>query len=719
METTRIQKFGHLIVLDLDLKIIGFSHHLFSKLSIPVENILHSSAEDLFKKIFITISSYNKVKKLIESYIDGNAPRSLITVKINNKPYYLKVSKHANHIYIEAERQVKKHISTSDLNEIGFLFDSNHHKNWKLVCKAINKIIQFDRVFVLQVLETGNCSIIAENSHIPTEPLENKYFSKDFLPEMLIDHFRHSPYRFLANGDEPLQNFYTIDQDIDIRSTQLISLPSVTSEYYQHIGIKSALFFPLYLKGQFWGMVVAQNIKNKPVDLQNRKICTFIVQNAMSKYEMFIQQGLININLQVQEFQNTLIQRLSFHKTINCALVESMENLRWMLKSDGIAIYNEGDFYFKGETPSSSVCFEIIRYLQEENDLTVYIDHNFKKSHKDKFKEELPFAGILAYNVDTNKDYYIIWFRKETISNESKLLIKETSPYTFETYEDIIYETAVPWNDEELHLLDGLKNTLNHSMMQKLIENKDLTKNLSQLNNELEMFTYTLSHDLKNPLSVLKMGIDFLKSKNGNINENQKEKWFSTISLGLQNIQDIIDNIVNVSKDKVNKITKDTVPLHYLLRKIVEETKLAYEDNKCEVTFGKLLPVWGEKSAIYQIFTNVISNAIKYSQQLESPKIHVSSSIVDNYICYEVRDNGIGIPEQDISHIFEMFGRAMNTENYKGSGIGLSLVKRIIERLDGNIEISSLEGVGTTVIMKFPVVREFPEVMLDTSDSKG
>jgi chemotaxis family two-component system sensor kinase Cph1 len=717
LDTLKIQKFGHLIVLDLNLKIVGISQILLSQLNVLPDYILNTPAEGLFNKIFSSNSAYIKVKKLIESYIDGNSPRSVITVKIHNKPYYLKVSKQNNLIYIEAERQIKKHISTSDLNEIGFLFDSNHHKNWKLVCKAINKIIQFDRVFVLQVLETGNCSIIAESSHIPTDPLENKYFSKDFLPEVLIEHFKHSSYRFLANVDEQPQSFYTIDQDININPTQLICLPELTAEYYQFAAIKTALFFPLYLKGKFWGMVVAQNINERLVDLQTRKICTFIVQNAMSKYQMFIQQGLIDINVQVQQFQNSLIKRLSFHKTINCALVESMDNLQWMLKADGIVIYNEGDIFLKGNTPSTLSCFEIVNYLQQQNDLTVFIDHNFKKNHKENFKETLPFAGLLAYNVDINKDYYIIWFRNETISTETKMTISEKSPYTFNAYEETIYETAIPWNDEELNLLDGLKNTLNHSMMQKLIENKDLAKNLSQLNNELEMFTYTLSHDLKNPLSVLKMGIDFLKSKNGNINENQKEKWFSTISLGLQNIQDIIDNIVHLSKDKVNKISKDTIPLQYMLRKIVEETKLAYEDDKCEVTFGKLLPVWGEKSAVYQIFTNVFSNAIKYSQQLDKPKIYVSSSIVDNYVCYEVRDNGIGIPQEDLNHIFEMFGRAMNTDNYKGSGIGLSLVKRIIERLEGEIQVNSIVGAGTTVIMKFPIVMDFPKVILDTSES--
>ena len=708
MKTIKIQKFGHLIILDLNLNIVGISYNLVAYLSCQSESLLHSKAEDLFTKLFIHASEYKKVKKLVESYVVENSPRSLITVRINKKTYYLKISRLNSLIYIEAENQFKKHISTADLNDIGFLFESKYHSNWKFVCKAINKIIQFDRVFVLQVHETGNCHVIAENTTGQVEPFLNKHFSKDYLPQALIDHYKDSPYRYISDLDAETQNFYTINDTIDINCTQLILPPAIKFQYFNFIGVKTALFFPLFLNGKFWGLVVAHNIQKKFVDLQNRKLCTFIVQNAMSKYEAFMKQGLLDINFQVQEFQNKLIERLAFHKTINCALVESMESLQLMLKSDGIAIFNEGDVYLRGEAPSTELFFEIIRYLQKKNNLNLLKDHNFKKNHKHEFTSELPFAGLLAYNVDKSRDYYIVWFRKESITIETQVTHDSTNPYGLKAVEETLYDTALPWNDEELSLLDGLQNTLNHSLMQKLLENKDLTKNLSKLNNELEMFTYTLSHDLKNPLSVLKMGIDFLKSKNGNIAEAQKEKWFSTISLGLQNIQDIVDNIIDVSHDKINKISKETIPLQYMLRKIVEETKLAYQDTHCEITYGELLPIWAEKSAIYQIFTNIVSNAVKYSQQVPKPKIHINSSINNDFVCYEIVDNGIGIPQQDVDHVFEMFGRAMNTKSYKGSGIGLSLVKRIIERLDGDISIQSNEGTGTIVRMKFPIVKEFP-----------
>lgn len=715
METTNIQKFGHLIVLDLNLKIVGISSSILDRVALKAENLLQSSALEVFPKLLKTQSDFKKVIKILENFVKENPPRSLITVKILQKSYYLKITKVNSFIYIEAEQQYRKHISSSELNDIGFLFENKYNTQWDLVCKALNNIIHFDRVFVLQVQDTGNCNVIAEYNNGNVEDFKHKQFAKEYMPEEVIQHHQDSPYRYIPNMEADFEEFYSIKDNIDINFTQTVCPPEIKLKYFNFIHVKSSLSFPLFLQGKFWGLVIAHNMQKTHVDLQQRKICTFIVQNAMSKYETFIKQGLLDINLQVQNFQNILLDRLARHKTINCALVESMDSLQNMLKADGLAIYNEGEVYFKGHTPSTDLFLEIVAYLKANEKRTIFKDHNFKRNQKQNFSTELPFAGILAYNIDSKSDHYIIWFRNQTVIVETQLEYNDSLPYGIQSIEKKIHDSALPWNDAELNLLTGLQNTLNHSMKQKLLENKDLAKNLAELNNELEMFTYSLSHDLKNPLSVLKMGIDFLKSKNGNIDDRQKEKWFSTISLGLQNIQDIIDNIITVSHDKVKKIAKDSIPLQFLVRKIAEESKLAYQDVNCEITYGNLLPIWGEKSAAYQIFTNVISNAIKYSQYSASPKIHIESVIMDKWIQYKISDNGIGIPAQDLTHIFEMFTRAKNVDNYNGSGIGLSLVKRIIERLDGEIEIQSEEGKGTTVIMHFPLEKELPQVMMDAT----
>ena len=711
MKTFKIQKFGQLIVLDQNLIITGISDEICFLLGYNATDLLGTTAENLLQNLFH--NKYQKVSNVIHEVATKNSPRCLITAEINGTSQYLKISNVNSLIYIEIEKQYKKSISTSDLNDIAFLFESKYFNNWKYVCKAVNKIIQFDRVFVLQVQDTGLSNVIAENNNGKTELFDNKQFSKEYMPNELIKHYNNSPYRYSCDMEDEGQNFTSLIDEIDLSPSQLILLPEFKVRYLTYFGIKSAIFFPLYLNGKFWGLFIGHNSSKKVVDLQNRKICTFIVQNAMSKYEGYVKQGLININLQVQEFQNNLLERLSFHKTINCALVESMESLRIMLKSDGIGIYNEGEIYFKGDTPSSDLFYDIIHYIQSKKTETIFIDHNFKKNHKQNFDQELPFAGILSYNVDKNKDYYVVWFRKENITIETQLEFSNSTNYEIKSCNKTIYESSIPWNDEELSHLEGLQSTLNHSMLQKLIENKNLTKNLLELNNELEFFTYTISHDLKNPLSIVKVGIDFLKNKSENLDEIQKIQWYNTVSSGIQNIEDIIDNIIHLSKERVNDITKETVQLKFLLRKIVEEIRLIYTDKPCKITFGNILPIWGQKSAVYQIFTNIISNAVKYTQGCKEPSIHINSFIDEEKVCYTVQDNGIGIPEKEMEHIYGMFVRATNVTEFSGSGIGLSLAKRIMDRLGGELEIKSKEGIGTTVIMRFPIGNDLPKSFLD------
>ena len=115
------------------------------------------------------------------------------------------------------------------------------------------------------------------------------------------------------------------------------------------------------------------------------------------------------------------------------------------------------------------------------------------------------------------------------------------------------------------------------------------------------------------------------------------------------------------------------------------------------------MPIWGERSAVYQIFLNIINNAIKYSRDASQPAIHIISIVEGDKIVYSVSDNGIGIPQTSIPRVLDMFVRADNAGQYPGTGIGLALVKRMIERMDGHIVITSQQNEGTTITMYFPV----------------
>jgi len=257
-----------------------------------------------------------------------------------------------------------------------------------------------------------------------------------------------------------------------------------------------------------------------------------------------------------------------------------------------------------------------------------------------------------------------------------------------------------------------LKRVINESILHKVKVKERLAEELETMNNELEMFTFTLAHDLKNPLSILGTGLHFLIHNAHNIPKENLISWHKSLHANIDNITDIIDNIVFLSQNKIKSFTKDPIPMHYTIKKIVQESIQLHESIKHKVVYGKLYPIWGEKSAFYQVFTNIIGNAIKYSKSKELPRIAIRSYLHTDYVHYNITDNGIGIPKHNQGSIFDMFVRADNALGHKGSGIGLTLVKRIMDRLGGTIKISSIKSKGTQVDLYFPLVEQFPTTML-------
>ncbi|ERJ57283.1 ATP-binding protein [Sphingobacterium paucimobilis] len=711
VDINSLQQFGNLIITDNKMVMVAISDSAQSFTNIAIQQLLGLPLTDFLHHLWG--SNHQKFLATVQALIAKQIPSQVFSKKIKSQYYYFKLNLNKGFVYIEWEEQHRKHISVSRMNELGFLFDEIYVNNWNFLCKALQKILKFERVFVLQIQETGQSSIIAESLKADKPSFCGKEFAQSFFPPELTPYYNSLAYRYIPNLDKLDQKLYSLDPGIHLLCSQLAVPPELHEIYLRSIGVKAALFFPLYLEGNFWGLVVAQHPKAKKIDLQQRKLCIFIIQSAMSKFENLFKQGLIDENQQLSEAELILKHSLADNKTVNCALVQNMELLTNMVKADGFGIYNQGDVFFHGDVPHTDLFYDIVDYLKIASNKTLFKDYNFKLNHGSHFQEELPFAGLLYYTLGIEKDYYLIWFRKEHNSKIVQLnLDKQKNGTQIRTWEQPIYDSALPWDDSDLRFITMLQQTIKESIVIRSAEKQMLTNELQLLNNELEMFTFSLSHDLKNPLSILKMGLQFLKSVGHTLSLEKKNDWFQNLSGSVTNIEDIIDNIVLISQSKTTAMAKDPIPMSYTIKKISQEAKLIHQAPDCQMDFGKLLPLWGEKSALYQVFLNIINNAVKYSSKNPLPKVCIHSTMDEHLVCYSIQDNGVGIPKENLPHVFDIFIRAGNSQSFQGTGVGLSLVKRIMDRLGGTIEIQSIEGTGTTVNLIFPISSPFPDSML-------
>ncbi|MEJ5089364.1 PAS domain-containing protein [Sphingobacterium faecium] len=221
------------------------------------------------------------------------------------------------------------------------------------------------------------------------------------------------------------------------------------------------------------------------------------------------------------------------------------------------------------------------------------------------------------------------------------------------------------------------------------------------LRNKLDVLANTLAHDLKNPLSVLKLGNDFL-SKNENIPEKVSQRWYTNFSDSIQNIESIINQTlqINTVRGTVNKL--EEIVMDQKIEEWIKEVKINFPDQQIEFRLGNLYALYADHVAVYQVFTNLIGNAVKYAGKTEQAYLSIYSEIIGHGIVYVLEDNGIGIPEAELNKMFQMQVRGSNVSLRKGTGIGLSLVKDLIEFMGGNINLSSELGKGTIVRLFFP-----------------
>jgi PAS domain S-box-containing protein len=232
---------------------------------------------------------------------------------------------------------------------------------------------------------------------------------------------------------------------------------------------------------------------------------------------------------------------------------------------------------------------------------------------------------------------------------------------------------------------------------QKLLENQreELVINLAKTNKELEDYAQIVSHDLKSPLQSIHSLISWIKEDNDDEFNPQTLEYLSMIEHKVEKMDHLIDGILTYSKIDKGDVLLENVNTHQIIQGIID---IIYIPEKVTITIKNELPVLkADRYRIQQLFQNLIGNAVNYIER-DSGFVEVSSQEFDNYYVFSIKDNGVGIDKKNHSKIFNTF--QSYTSSQKSTGIGLSIVKKIIEAYKGEIWLESELGVGTTFFVK-------------------
>lgn len=241
------------------------------------------------------------------------------------------------------------------------------------------------------------------------------------------------------------------------------------------------------------------------------------------------------------------------------------------------------------------------------------------------------------------------------------------------------------------------------------LELNDFARRLEQTNSELKDFTYVVSHDLQEPLHLIRAFAERITTRSRSVLDEQGAAYLERIIKAAGRMQSLIDGLLQYSRLTTQAKEFTVVNLSDVVREVIADLEVRIDQMRAEIKIGDLGIVEADPLQMRQLFQNLVSNALKYSSGLEPPFIEVFPASPHEQIGRSgmrqivVKDNGIGFDSCFQEQIFGLFQRLHGRDEYNGTGIGLAICKKIVERHGGVISARSASGKGAEFVVMLPV----------------
>ncbi|HEY1012748.1 MAG TPA: ATP-binding protein [Herpetosiphonaceae bacterium] len=595
-----------------------------------------------------------------------------------------------------------------------------------LTAREVRGLTGFDRVMIYRFDADGHGEVVAEAAaaHLPSF-LGQHYPASDIPQQARVLYLRNWLRIIPDIRYAPADIVPTLtpgrDAPLDLSYAVLRSVSPIHIEYLINMGVLASMSISLVKDGALWGLIACHHYAPKYLAFPQRAACEFLGQAMSLMLGAKEDAEHHGYEVQVKDIGVQLVNQMAGRPRWQDGLLAGDVSLLQLVDAGGAAIVANDEVLRLGQTPEIADLRALVAWLAARPDDAVATDRLPLDFPPLAHCKDVA-SGVLAVPIARELGDYLLWFRPEVIQTvnwagapEKAVVASEDglrlSPRkSFALWQQTVALRSLPWREVEIRAALDLRNMLRGLILQRAADLARLNAELERSNAELDAFSYIASHDLKEPLRGLHNYAHFLIEDYHDQLDADGQAKLETLMRLTQRMDALIDALLHYSQVGRVDLQLHAVDLNQVVANLRDT--LAVRLANVVLRVPRPLPtVRADEVHLGLVLQNLLSNAAKYNLTedkwieigYQSPDEQGAAALYPRQTIIYVRDNGLGIAAKHFETIFRIFKRLHGRDHFGGgTGVGLTIAKKIVERQGGKIWVESALGTGTTFFFTIP-----------------
>ena len=735
-----IQPYGFLLCLDEKTRrIVQASANIGAMIGIEAQDLLQGGLDRLLGP-----SRLAEVDKLLDTLTETPKLFGVRLDHVKDQPFYkIILHRYDDLLWVEFEPVIETDSVPLDLPFLnatlgqmlaaGKVLDFCQH-----AVEQVRAISGFDRVAIYRFAQDDSGEIIAEAIRTGLAPWLGLHYPASDLPIQARAMYLKTWLRFIPDiefvpsklvpANKPGTN-----RPPDMTYAVLRSVSPLHLEYLRNMGTAATMTISIIQNGKLWGMITCHHLSPRLISYELRELCQFIGKTFSALLASKEQHDEDEYLLRIRERQARLLENMSNYDNFVDGLHQAPTTLMDVFDCGGAAVCFDDEIVTMGITPTIPQIRELQGWLETNAKTDVFRTNSYGDLSAAGQEIKDTASGIIAASLTERPGNYLLWFRPEMVhtvtwagQQEKPRVLTDGRVFlsprqSFEAWKQLVENSAAPWKPMELTAAKEIRMHIYGIRLKAFNELQAHAQSLGRLNTELERsndeldsFAYVASHDLKEPLrGIHNYSLFLLEDYAQQLDAEGVHKLQTLVRLS-QRMEGLIESLFQLSRVGRTELANKEMNLDLLLTEVLELLQPRLEQTNTTVTMQNMLPtVRGDSIRIQEVFNNLFTNAMRYNDQPAKTisvgvatigmAIPVTAVNLDAFHVFYVQDNGIGIDPKHHISIFKLFKRLHTQEKYGGgTGAGLAIAKKMVERHGGTLWVESVLGQGSTFYFTLP-----------------